>query len=157
MKIGLSGHQNIPPETFMYVKTGIMDVISKVNDDLVGISALASGADQLFASLILERKGHLHIIIPCQGYETTFPDRNDLEHFRLLLSKADTVETLNYAKPSEEAYLHAGYRVVDSCDFLIAIWDGIPARGKGGTGDVVEYARNRGIRVEVIWPSGVSR
>jgi hypothetical protein len=157
MKIGLSGHQDIPPEAFTYVKNGIKDILAKVTEGLVGISALASGADQLFASLILEQKGHLHIIIPCQDYDTTFSDKDDLERFWLLLNMAGDVEVLNYPEPSEEAYLKAGYRVVDSCDFLLAVWDGKPARGKGGTADIVEYARNRGVTVEVIWPPGVTR
>lgn len=157
MKIGLSGHQDIPPEAFSYVKDGITDILSKATDGLVGISALAAGADQLFASLILEQGGQLRIIIPCQGYETIFADNDDLERFHLLLSRAKSVETLNYPEPSQNAYLDAGYRVVDSCDFLIAVWDGEPARGKGGTGDIVDYARNRGTTVKVVWPPGVTR
>lgn len=157
MKIGLSGHQNIPPEALAYVKNGITAIISNVIGDLVGISALASGADQLFASLILDEGGQMHIIIPCQGYEAAFSNNSDLERFRRLLGKAESVETLNYPKPSEEAYLAAGHHIVDSSDFLVAVWDGKPARGKGGTGDVVHYARSRGIKVEVIWPPGVTR
>jgi len=157
MKIGLSGHQDIPPEALTYVKNGITDIISQVKEGLVGISALAAGADQLFASLILEQGGRLQIIISCQGYETIFSDPDDLERFHLLLGRAEKVETLNYPEPGEDAYLAAGYRVVDSSDFLIAVWDGEPARGKGGTGDIVQYARHRGLPVKVVWPPGVTR
>jgi hypothetical protein len=157
MKVGLSGHQDIPPEALPFVIKGITDIISKATGGLVGISALASGADQLFASLILEQNGQLHIIIPCQGYETIFTDPEDLKCFRQLLGRARSIETLNYTEPSEEAYLAAGHRVVDSCDFLVAVWDGKPARGKGGTGDIVHYAHNRGIPVKVVWPFGMTR
>lgn len=157
MKIGLSGHQDIPLEAFAYVENGIRRVLSSVTNDLVGICALASGADQLFASLVLEQGGHLHIIIPCQGYETTFTDPDDLERFRQLLGRAGSVEILDYSEPSEDAYLAAGYRIVDISDVLVAVWDGKPARGKGGTGDVVQYARSCGMKVEVIWPQEVIR
>jgi hypothetical protein len=32
---------------------------------------------------------------------------------------------------------------------LIALWDGQPSRGKGGTAEIVAYARQRGI--PVVW------
>jgi hypothetical protein len=35
--------------------------------------------------------------------------------------------------------------------------DGEPARGYGGTADVVEAAEQRGVPVTVIWPDGASR
>jgi hypothetical protein len=38
-------------------------------------------------------------------------------------------------------------------DRLYAVWDGKPARGYGGTADVVAEAEKRGIPVTVIWPS----
>lgn len=153
----MSGHQNIPYQAISYVRQGITDVISTANDNLVGVSSLAAGADQLFASLILEHGGQLHIIIPCRGYETTFPDMSDLDRYRLLLSKAHNVETLEYPQPSEDAYLEAGRRVVDNSDLLIAVWDGKAPRGKGGTADIVYYAKSHGIKVKVVWPEGVSR
>jgi hypothetical protein len=36
-------------------------------------------------------------------------------------------------------------------------WDGKPARGYGGTADVVAEARNKGIPVTVIRPEGAGR
>ena len=42
-------------------------------------------------------------------------------------------------------------------DRLFAVWDGQPARGYGGTADVVAEARARGIPVTVIWPEGATR
>lgn len=157
MKIGAAGHQNIPRPAIAYVRQGIADIIAEANHNPVGISSLAAGADQLFASLILEYGGRLSVIIPCAGYETTFTGKADLERYRRLLGKADHVETLNYPEPSEDAYLDAGRRVVDDADLLIAVWDGKPARGKGGTADIVSYARHRGVKVRVVWPDGVVR
>jgi hypothetical protein len=40
---------------------------------------------------------------------------------------------------------------------LCAVWDGLPARGYGGTADVVAYARQHGKPVHVIWPAGARR
>jgi hypothetical protein len=156
MRIGLSGHQDLPEEAKAFVSREIANVVS--NDaDLVGVSSLAAGADQLFASLVLEHRGRLHIIIPCNDYETTFSDENDRNRFQSLLKRATTVENLAYAEPSEEAFFAAGRLVVESSDLLLAVWDGQPARGKGGTADIVEYARNRGCDIKVIWPTGMER
>jgi hypothetical protein len=46
---------------------------------------------------------------------------------------------------------------VDRSSVLVAVWDGQPARGLGGTADVVAYARQRGVPMEVIWPRGATR
>jgi hypothetical protein len=40
---------------------------------------------------------------------------------------------------------------------LVAVWDGQPSRGLEGTADVVAYANQRGVPVEVIWPEGATR
>ena len=42
-----------------------------------------------------------------------------------------------------QAYEAAGRYVVDHCDLLIAVWDGKPARGRGGTAEIVAYAREK--------------
>lgn len=47
--------------------------------------------------------------------------------------------------------------LVGLVDELIAVWDGKPARGYGGTADVVAYAERTGVPVRVLWPEGASR
>jgi hypothetical protein len=39
----------------------------------------------------------------------------------------------------------------------LAIWDGRPARGYGGTADVVAEAQREGLPVVVLWPEGAQR
>lgn len=53
--------------------------------------------------------------------------------------------------------MEAGRRVVNLSDLLIAVWDGEVAKGKGGTVDIVCYARERGRNVVILWPAGISR
>ena len=157
MRVGLTGHQDIPPQALEYVARGINSVLDDLKGDLIGISSLAAGADQLFASLVLEHGGRLEIVIPCRRYEKSFSRPEDLTNFQDLLERAASVETLSFDEPSEEAYLAAGCRVVDLSDVVLAIWDGQPAKGKGGTGDIVEYARSRATRLEIVWPKGITR
>lgn len=77
--------------------------------------------------------------------------------FRALLARAERVETLGHPEPTEDAFFHAGRRVADLAEVLVAVWDGEPARGLGGTGDVVDYARTTGCEVVIIWPTDVTR
>jgi hypothetical protein len=44
----------------------------------------------------------------------------------------------------------AGRGTVAHCDVLLAVWDGRPPRGRGGTGDVISIAINRGTAVAHI-------
>jgi hypothetical protein len=157
MRLGISGHQDISPEVAAYVRPILIRLINDQNGIIVGVSSLAAGADQLFATVILEQGGSLHAIIPGRAYEHTFSEPDSLNHFKALLARAQKIETLDYPKPSEEAFLDAGHRVVDNSDLLIAVWDGLPAVGKGGTADVVKYAHDNNRPVRVVWPPGVSR
>ena len=47
--------------------------------------------------------------------------------------------------------------MIKHADQLWAVWDGQPARGYGGTADVVTAARNNGLPVRIIWPHGTHR
>lgn len=100
--------------------------------------------------------GALHVIVPCEGYDETFGG-SDLSRFRQLLGGAEMVETLAQAEPTEAAFVEAGHRVADLCEILVAIWDGERARGVGGTADVVDYAKEAGREIVIVWPPGVTR
>lgn len=157
MRVGVTGHQSIPTEAKNFVMEHIKNEIPDDSDHLVGISSLAIGADQLFTEIILSMGGSIIAVIPCAKYEDTFKDSSALRRFRQLLNLAENVEELDHDRPSEEAFLEAGQRVVDHSEKLIAVWDGDAARGKGGTGDIVRYARDQGVEVVVIWPEGMER
>jgi len=47
--------------------------------------------------------------------------------------------------------------MLERADMLLAVWDGKPARGYGGTADVVQLARDMRKPVVVVWPEGASR
>jgi hypothetical protein len=156
MRIGVTGHQDIPPEALLFVTDEITKVITGAGR-VIGVSSLAVGADQLFASLVLKYGGQLEVILPSHEYEKTFSQGADLKRFRWLLKKAASVKTLDFPEPCEEAFLMAGRKVVETAELLLAIWDGEPARGTGGTADIVSYAHKRGTNVQIIWPSGLTR
>jgi len=156
MRVGVTGHQNLPASALAYVRAQVEDFLGQCPQPLTGIASLAVGAYQLFAEAVLRHGGQLHVVVPSAGYEQTFGDE-DRALYEKLRDAAAKVQTLEYPEPSEDAVLAAGSRVVDLCDLLVAVWDGKAARGRGGTADVVEYAKNNGKHVEIIWPAGVSR
>jgi hypothetical protein len=47
--------------------------------------------------------------------------------------------------------------MLDAADELFAVWDGKPARGYGGTADVMAVGREGGIPVTVVCPEGSQR
>jgi hypothetical protein len=110
----------------------------------------------MFAELVLDAGGRLLVVVPSDQYDSTFAPA-DLSNYKRLLAAASEVERLKFSTPTEEAFFGAGRRVVDLCDRLLAVWDGQPARGLGGTADVVGYAQSVGKVVAVIWPAGIVR
>lgn len=155
--VGVTGHQNIPDEALEFIEQGIRQAICRFGTAFVGVSSLAAGADQLFAKTVLRSGGSLHVVIPCHEYEIAFSNDGSVQSYRCLLEQADFVQMLEYDRPSEDAYLAAGHRVVEMSDVLIAVWDGLEARGKGGTGEIVRYAREQGRELLIVWPHGVVR
>jgi hypothetical protein len=124
---------------------------------ILGLTSLAAGSDQIFADCVRTSGNHYLVIIPCRNYESTFSNLSDLERYwELLRSAADTVE-LPFPEPSEEAFWAAGRRIADMADTLVAVWDGMPAAGLGGTSDVVEYARIQNKPILVVWPKDARR
>lgn len=58
---------------------------------------------------------------------------------------------------TSEAHQAGSEILVGLVDELIAVWDRKPARGYGGTADVVAYAKRTGVPVRVLWPEGAGR
>lgn len=155
--LGVTGHQSIPAEVRDYTVDAIRNILRRAQSPVYAVTSLAAGADQLVATELVRSGGYLHVIVPSRNYERTFATKKDLASFRSLLEAAHTVTRLDYPEPSEEAFMAAGKSIVDNCEMLIAIWDGKPARGLGGTGDVVRYARNTGKAVSIVWPDEIGR
>ena len=154
--IGVTGHQYIPPDALDYVIAGIRACLHAQPTPLIGYSSLAVGADQLFARELLSAGGEMVAIIPSQRYETTFAG-GALQWYEELLALCTETVVLDFPEPTEDAFMAAGDEVIRRCDVLIAVWDGLPATGLGGTGDAVAHARRLRRNVVVIWPEGVRR
>lgn len=113
---------------------------------LTMVSPLADGADQIAAEIALANGYALKVVLPFpidDSRAALTPDSR-ATFDRLAEAAHSLLELPGDPASPIDGYVMAGRATVAHCDLLIAIWDGELARGRGGTGDVVEMAMSRG-------------
>lgn len=120
------------------------------------VTALASGADTVAAEAALEQGIALSACLPFPAdvYANDFAPGDWAKAERLAAVADSTLALTDHKGGHEAAYEAVGRLVLAQSDILIAIWDGKPARGRGGTTDVVAEAIARHIPVIHINPDG---
>lgn len=152
MRVGVTGHQTLADARgWDWVGVEMRGVLADLAAPLIGVTSLAVGADSLFAEVVLQRGGFVEVVLPFPGYEQKVRARSR-EKYRHLLEAASRVTVLRRKGTDEESYFEAGRVVVERAGLVIAVWDGGPARGPGGTADVVEYAARRGKEIVHLDP-----
>jgi len=177
--IGVTGHREdaLPPEFVPRLPRVIKDALQLLTrgaaavragaDDcfapgpsrLLFVSPLAQGSDQIAAEAALELGFSLQAVLPFarDEYRRDFNEDGAAEQFDELIGKAEHVLELPGSRDrAPEAYMMAGRATVAHCDILIAVWDGLPARGHGGTAEIVQLAIKRGTPVLHLPVDGVS-
>ena len=114
------------------------------------VSPIADGADQIAAEVALELGWELQVVLPFESsyYRSSLANNGARERFDSLIAQAACILELP-GDPSLalDADVMTGRATVAHCDLLIAVWDGLPPRGRGGTGEVVHLALTRGTAV----------
>jgi hypothetical protein len=154
--IGITGHRGLPAPTARLVQGALRDVLAGYGPDITGVTALADGADQLFARVVLDQGGQIEVIVPAADYRDRLPAEARPE-YDALLGRAVRVHRLGFTEADPQSYMAAAELMTSLVGELLAVWDQRPARGFGGTADVVAHARDRGRPVRVIWPPGAVR
>jgi hypothetical protein len=158
MRIGISGHTNLTLASETLVYGAIREALRPYEQDgISGVTCLARGADQVFAQVILDIGGQLTVLLPSRNYREKKVKPANLAAFDHLISNAAEVVYMPFDEPGRNAYMAASEELVSRSELMVAVWDGKPAGGYGGTADVVEHARNLGREVLVVWPEGVER
>ncbi|WP_199444192.1 hypothetical protein [Umezawaea beigongshangensis] len=160
MRVGITGHANLVAECRDDVRSALGGVLAaelaERGGSLVGVTCLAPGADQLFAEAVLDLGGAVEVVLPAGDYRTKLaPD--DVLRYDDLLRRASVVSVLPFEMSGRRAYAAASERVLASVELLLAVWDGRPPDGRGGTADVVDHARATGVEVRVVWPETARR
>ncbi|GAB1516348.1 hypothetical protein [Actinophytocola sp. KF-1] len=157
-RIGITGHSSLSETTAQRVAEELRTVLSTyAADELVGLTCLARGADQIFARVVIELGGSLEVVLPAADYRERKVKPDNAAEFDALIAQATAVHTMPLPESNREAYLTASEHILAEADEIVAVWDGAPPDGKGGTGDVVRAAREQGTPVTVVWPEGATR
>ncbi|MBB4931519.1 hypothetical protein F4561_002339 [Lipingzhangella halophila] len=155
-RIAITGHRELAANVEQAVEQGIRARLATFGRSLVGLSCLADGADTIFAKLVVDAGARLEVVVPAIRYREGLPESHHATYDELL-RRAALVHRLPHVESTPDSHLEAGRHMVQRCDEIIAVWDGRPARGPGGTADVVSLAQRRGRPVTVIWPEGAQR
>jgi hypothetical protein len=167
--IGVTGHRLLTQKQLATLEP----VIKKAIDNIIYyhknsynstakpifISAIAVGADTVFANIALKHfDGDLKVYLPfeIEEYVDDFTSQEDLHAFNQLLLNPKIKEVRSLYKLADDTrddlYLNTGKQIVNESDYIIAVWNEEQARGKGGTGDIVEYSVAMGKNLLVINP-----
>lgn len=152
--VGVTGHRKLNNKPKLARQTQwiiekikqLLPSFKKTPLSLTILSPLAEGADRLVAREILKMSNsQLEVVLPLEkdDYLKDFEDQESKAEFEKFLSQARRIKNLPPTASRTEAYAQVGRYVVDNCDVLIALWNGKPAAGQGGTAEIVEYARRK--------------
>jgi hypothetical protein len=152
MAIGFTGHRSLEDED--QCRQWILDFlrrqISSIPALVCGVSSVAAGGDLLFAESCIQLALPLCVLLPLplDEFRQDFTPA-DWARAEQVLSKAASVEFTAGSQSREECYYECGIETVQQSRLLLALWNGEPSQGLGGTEDIVSFAR--GIGRPVIW------
>ncbi|KAA6215507.1 hypothetical protein CP973_37745 [Streptomyces albofaciens JCM 4342] len=155
--MGITGHRGLPEAVGRSVRAELAEYLGRYDpSQLCAVSCLADGPDTWLADIVLRMGGCVEVVVPAQRYRDGLPEDHHAI-YDALLRRAVDVHRTGLRDSSSEAHMAGSEMLVGMADRLLAVWDGKPARGFGGTADVVAYARRVGVPVDVIWPEGAVR
>ena len=153
LRVGVTGHREL--RDVRELEKAVASVLDQVSDRFApertpvvfrAVSPIAEGADRLVARTVLKRPDADLIVLlpfPPERYLQDFATETSKAEFKSLFEQAVShrVVTGEFRLSDEECYERIGRDVVDQTDVLIALWDGQPARGLGGTASILDFAR----------------
>lgn len=155
MKVAISGHINLPDQAIAPLRETLTNYLQEAlsdHADLSGISCLAPGADQLFAEVCHSLQIPYKAVLPCQDYSDQISEQRQKATYFSALERATSMQRLDYQEGSGKAYWAASQHMIEEADLLIAIWNEQPARGHGGTADVVKLTQDLHKPVVILNP-----
>lgn len=142
MLVGITGHRperlgNTWPIVEKWIKEKLKEY--KENEEKVSlITGMARGVDQIAAVAAIDMEIGVRCYYP-------FPHKfSNLEDHVLIQAEVTRFEQDKY---SSDVYFKRDRRIVDDCDVLLVVWDGVK---KGGTYYTYQYALEKGKKVELF-------
>lgn len=155
--IGVTSHRNIAASEIEPIRQRVRAFLALLKREfpslqLVALSSLAEGGDQLFAAEALAAGARLVVPLPLplDMYVEDFTDPAVRADFEQLYQQADVIRLPLLKSQSREAlevhgearnrqYAKAGVFIASHAHILVSIWDGKDSGRLGGTGQVVKY------------------
>jgi hypothetical protein len=152
LAIGFTGHRSLADETKSreLISRFLAERKAATPATLYGVSSAAAGGDLLFAESCIQLGIPLRILLPAPAeyFRKDFEPATWLRVEQVLKS-ALSVEVTGDQQLGDERYYECGIQTVQQCQLLIALWDGQPSRGMGGTEEIAAYAKEVG--TPVFW------
>ncbi len=158
MKIAITGHRpsklgndyDLVSPLIKKIKAKLQDIIDELHPDYM-ISGMALGIDTLWALLAIENDIKLICAIPFVGQENVWAKKSK-ELYYDVLKKARYSEVVSRGGYSPMKLQIRNEWMVNSCDVLIAVWDG----STGGTFNCITYARKQNKTILYIDPNKIT-
>lgn len=153
--VGVTGHRDLrrEKEDVKRLEKEVGEVLDEINQrmpntPIIIVSALAEGADRLVARVGVKRGCRLvaPLPMPPEIYKKNFKDDESRVEFDELLKQADPWFELSEGRVEnpdgdrETCYELVGAYLAQSCQVLIALWDGVDSGKRGGSSAVIKYA-----------------
>jgi len=170
LSVGVTGHRDLEGENLAHGRREAERIFATLartsaladpqgivaTHETAVLSQLAAGADQMFADVAVGAGIPLRVLLPFNlvDYAASLPEpaRPKLRHLAGLARGVWTAP--GGVSDPERSYHVTGMVMLAQSDILIALWDGEPGRGPGGTAAVIDQAVRQGIPVIHIDPGG---
>jgi hypothetical protein len=152
LAIGFTGHRLLPDEA----KSGeqIFKFLREKKEEtpgvVFGISSVAVGGDLLFAEACIQLGLPLRVLLPMpmEQFRDDF-DESTWKRVEEVLRRAMSIEVTGGDQSRDARYYECGIETVLQSRVLLALWDGEPSRGLGGTEQIFSFAKVEGR--PIVW------
>lgn len=162
--IGFSGHRSLAHPAA--VKAALYSTLEQLRDTARGhggvlefYGSAAYGSDLLALECARDLGIPIHLLLPmpeaqfAEDFAGHAAEWAQAREFIAAASRGEnggTFRVLRDHQPRPDCYHGQATRLTDACDLLLAVWNGQPAQGTGGTGEVIALARSLGRPVLTI-------
>jgi hypothetical protein len=143
--IGVTGHRDVPVEAEAPLRARFGEILERMQAQhrsmpLLVLSGLAAGADIFAAEEALDRGVAVLACLPMPqaDYEKDFTPA-ERERFRRVLPRCWDIAVVGTSEQRGQDYVDVATFIAYYSHVLVAFWDGLEARGPGGTAQVVEF------------------
>ena len=147
---GVGGYRT-PNPTEQWVRATLRTILERLltrDPNLVAISGMALGVDQIFAEEAIGLGIPVHAAVPFKGQERMWP-KQSREHYQNLLSLCTEITFVCSSGYAVWKMQHRNVWMIDNSTQAVAVWNG----SAGGTGNAVRVLRKRGRKIIHLDPA----